>query len=254
MRFCKLAAIFVLCASLPALADDARGFKESFLLANPKRWQISSGWSNGPHQACEWRAEAIMAAQHNLRMTISDRENSTLRPTGCAEIHTGDLLGFGLFEARMRTAAGPGLNTAFFTYIGPPTGNPEHDEIDFEFLGKDPHTVQINHFTKAKPYDTKVIQLGFDASQGFHDYAIDWQPDKISWYVDKKLVAETPPGSPIGPNPGRLYLSLWAGAEGEDSWLGHFTYTQPVTADVEWAAFTPTGQTCAFPESLSCKK
>ena len=33
-----------------------------------------------------------------------------------------------------------------------------------------------------------MYDLGFDASQGFHTYGFDWQPDKITWYVDGKAV------------------------------------------------------------------
>ena len=49
----------------------------------------------------------------------------------------------------MKAAAGSGLNTGFFTYIGPTHKQP-HDEIDFEVLGKDPSKVQINQYVDGK--------------------------------------------------------------------------------------------------------
>ena len=169
-------------------------------------------------------------------------------------MHTKDLTGYGFYEARMQTAAGSGLNTNIFTYIGPPTGSPEHDEIDFEFLGKDPHTVNINYFANGQGKHEVIIALGFDASQALHDYAIEWAPNKIRWYIDKKMVYETPDGATLPRNPPRLYLSLWSGSSIEDSWMGSFNYREPVTAQVEWAAYTPAGQHCLFPQSVTCDK
>ncbi len=252
IKFFLFALVVAMTASV-AHADDTLGFHDPFARMNEARWYVSNGWTNGPHQSCEWRPDALRISSGDMRLTLSDR-GGKIRPIGCPEIHTKTRLSYGLYETRMRSAAGSGLNTAFFTYIGPPNGVPEWDEIDFEFLGRDPHTVSINHYTNGKPYDTKVVQLGFDASQGFHNYAFDWQPDKIRWYVDGKQVAETPAGSPIPSHPGNMFFSLWSGSDVENSWMGPFSYTAPVTADVMWAAYTPNDGTCQFPESLKCKR
>lgn len=32
------------------------------------------------------------------------------------------------------------------------------------------------------------IKLGFDPSQGFHEYGVTWTPTAIEWYVDGALV------------------------------------------------------------------
>lgn len=251
-----LSTIFVFAfvtIGMAALAADDAGFRDYFLMPNDKRWYVSDGWANGDYQSCEWRASSVRVAARDLRLTLNDHGGKQ-RPIGCPELHTNARLSYGLYEARMRTAAGPGLNTAFFTYIGPPNGVKEWDEIDFEFLGKDPHTVSITQWANGTARDGKVVQLGFDASQGFHNYAFDWEKDKVTWYVDGKVVAETAAGSPVPRNPGMLFFSLWSGSASKDDWLGHFDYKAPVTADVEWAAYTPTGKKCAFPESLSCKK
>ena len=77
---------------------------------------------------------------------------------------------------------------------GPPLGVPSHDEIDFEFLGKDPTTVQLNYFVGGVPKDGTIIKLGYDASKSFHTYSFMWEPTRIRWYVDNKLVHETHAG------------------------------------------------------------
>jgi endo-1,3-1,4-beta-glycanase ExoK len=202
------------------------------------RWYVSSGWTNGGHQSCEWRAEAVVPSDGKLQLLLSDN-GGTIRPLGCPELHTKETTSYGLYEARIRSAAGSGLNTAFFTYIGPPTGSPEHDEIDFEFLGKEPHTVSISHYTNGQQTKGETVNLGFDASISFHTYGLEWTPHKIRWFVDGKLVHETQSSDPIPRNATRIYLSLWSGSNEEDAWLGPFDYKGPVSAEVEWVKFTP---------------
>jgi beta-glucanase (GH16 family) len=68
------------------------------------------------------------------------------------------------------------------------------------------------------------------------------------------MVSETPVGDKIPRNPGNLYFMLWSGSKVQDApWVGPFSYTTTVTADVEWAAYTPIDAPCKFPESIKCK-
>jgi endo-1,3-1,4-beta-glycanase ExoK len=238
----KFAAILMVITGLVVEALYAESENLSFFSLFPKlnlkRWTISHGWTNGVHQSCEWRKEAVSVKGNDLLLTLSDK-GGEIRPIGCAEIHTQALNGYGLYEARMRAAAGSGLNTAFFTYIGPPTGSPRWDEIDFEFLGKDTHTVQINYFTDGKSAGGKIIPLKYDASKEFHNYSFRWEPNQIIWYIDGSQVHATSDTMNLPQTPGRIYLSLWSGSKQEDDWLGHFTYMHPVTAQVSWVRFTP---------------
>lgn len=237
-------ALIICLGMVPALAGAALGQNPSFFMPYPKidskKWFVSNGWVNGDHQACEWRTDEISAVNGHLQLQLSDK-GGKLRPYGCAEIHTNDRTGFGRYEARMKTAVGSGLNTAFFTYVGPPTGSHEHDEIDFEFMGKAPTTVDLTVWINGKSLfgPAKRIPLGFDASKGFHDYAIEWRPDSVRWFVDNKLVLETPKGAPIPRNSTRTYFSLWSGTKVEDNWMGPFHYTGPATAEVAWSKYTP---------------
>src|SRR6202000_1172119 len=115
--------------------------------------------------------EAVTAHNGNLQLKLSDK-GGTVRPIGCGEIHTYAQTKYGRYEARMRTAAGSGLNTAFFTYVGPPQ-QVVHDDIDVEFIGKPPDTVDITVWTNGIPNgaphsEAKRIPLGFDTSKAFH--------------------------------------------------------------------------------------
>ena len=224
-----------LLVSVGASAQTIPFFKP-YPYINDKIWYISNGWSNGDHQSCEWRKEAISVADKKLKLTLSDK-GGAVRPIGCPEIHTNKRTGYGTYSARIKTAAGSGLNTAFFTYVGPSVGGGDHSEIDFEFLGKNSKTVQLNYFDKGIPQDGTIIELGFDASSDFHDYSFIWEPTKIRWYVDGKLVHQTKDGAKIPDNPGRIYLSLWSGSKTMNDWLGAFTYTKPVSAEFEWVKY-----------------
>jgi endo-1,3-1,4-beta-glycanase ExoK len=244
----------VLTNSLPSIAaDEQKGFTELFKKPNEDRWYMSNGWTNGDHQSCEFRADAIRIFDGLMRLTLSDR-GGRVRPIGCPEIHTRERLGYGIYTARLRTAAGSGLNTAFFTYIGPPNGVPIWDEIDFEFLGKSPRSVSIGYRANGKEHGPWDTQLGFDASQTFHDYTIEWTPERICWYADGKMIAKSRDGDNISSAPGMLFFSLWSGSSLEDAWMGPFTYKDPVTAEVQSASFRPTtSRTCPVPSGSDSK-
>lgn len=239
----KSRTIFVLTLSLVFMSltashGEGAATYYSFKTLDLKKWYVSHGWSNGDHQACEWRKDAAFVRDNKLQLRLSDKGGAK-RPIGCGEVQTLARTGYGRYEARMRSAAGSGLNSAFFTYIGPPVGVAEHDEIDFEFLGKDPFVVEVTHHTNGKRHAPVKVQLGFDSSKEFHNYAFDWRKDSIRWYVDDKLVHETKPGDAIPRNPGHSFFSLWSGSKIEDDWMGPFKYTAPVTAEVVWMKYTP---------------
>ncbi len=226
---------------LSAPAAHAAGDLPLFLpypKIDTNRWYIANGWTNGPVQSCEWRAEAFSGHDNNLRLTLSDKGGKVSK-ISCAELQSTMKYGYGSFSSRIRVAKGSGLNTGFFTYIGPPQGSPVHDEIDFEFLGKDTTMVQLNYYINAKSQGAFFVKLGFDASEDFHDYTFVWQPDKIRWYVDNKLVHETADGVPIPTHPGKIHLTLWSGTPQVNDWLGPFEYKEDVSADFARVKYTP---------------
>ncbi len=235
---CPLARLCLMVLSVGSAHAASFPFTDGAGKLDTKTWYVANGWANGEHQSCEWRAEAITFTETVARLRLSD-QGGKVRPLGCAEMHTTTLHGYGTYRARLKTAAGSGLNTAFFTYVGPAVHGGEHSEIDFEFLGKNPRTVQLNFFDKGVSQGEKLIDLGFDASADFHDYSFVWAPDRIRWYVDGKLVHETAAGAHIPGNPGRIYLSLWSGSDKIRDWLGPFTYDTPRVAEFTAIGFEP---------------
>jgi endo-1,3-1,4-beta-glycanase ExoK len=90
------------------------------------------------------------------------------------------------------------------------------------------------------------------------DYAFEWTPETIRWFVNGRPVhaVERASGNNIPTTSGKLYLSIWSG-QGADSraWLGTFDYPgRPLVATIERIAFTRLGDRCQFPESIVCAR
>jgi endo-1,3-1,4-beta-glycanase ExoK len=230
-----------------------KSFVETFDNLSSKRWYISDGWSNGEHQNCTWSKNQVRVADGVLRLTFQKQKYKD-RDYVCGEVQTNHRFGYGTYEIRMKAAAGSGLNTGFFTYIGPVHKQP-HDEIDFEVLGKNPAKVQINQFVNGKDVgDQKLVDVPGGADQGFHDYAFVWEKDGIRWYVDGKLVGEATDPAKLPSHPSKIFVSLWS-SDKLKSWMGPLAnFDGPVTAEIDRIAFTALGDACQFPESMACQQ
>ncbi len=123
---------------------------------------------------------------------------------------------YGRFETVMKPARGSGLITAFFLYRFDPW-----QEIDAEFLGQDTTRMLINvYYNPGEEGDLYnygyrgtpvLVDLGFDAADDFHRYAIEWDPDEIRWFVDDQLVHHRPAGrpTPVPHLPMRFHVNTW---------------------------------------------
>lgn len=240
------------CLSPPALAQDAGGsFVDEFDRFDPDLWYASDGWNNGAHQNCTWSSRQIDLADGVLTLSFAPVPYKE-RQFSCGELQTKPRYAYGTYEARMRTGAGSGLNAAFFSYIGPAHKEP-HDEIDFEVLLKDTAKVQVNTYVDGKQFNGALVDVEGGADTALHDYAFVWEPDRLSWYVDGKLLHETTPGATLPTHPQKIFFSIW-GTDTLTEWMGRFDAPQaPVLLEVDRVAFTAQGDKCQFPESLVCK-
>lgn len=210
------------------------------------RWYVSDGWSNGDHQGCEWSAGQVTTSDGRLRLGLEVAPEGGIR---CGELQSTETRGYGLYEARMKTAAAPGVVSALFTYTGPPFGTP-HDEIDLEFLGRAPAEVQLNYYSGGKGDHEEMVSA--PGAGAFGVYGILWMPGRIAWFVDGEMVHEVRRDD-IPQTPGKIFFSLWNGTEQVDGWLGSFSAPAgPLTMEVDWFAYTPPGSHCLHPGSVSC--
>eukprot|EP00271_Cylindrocystis_brebissonii_P010604 TRINITY_DN2685_c1_g1_i1.p1 TRINITY_DN2685_c1_g1~~TRINITY_DN2685_c1_g1_i1.p1 ORF type:complete len:1040 (+),score=114.34 TRINITY_DN2685_c1_g1_i1:112-3231(+) len=102
-----------------------------------------------------------------------------------------------------------GMITSFYT--ASIEGSVTQDEIDYEFIGKNKTIIQTNYYVLGQGGHELWINLGFDSSLDFHNYAIVWTSESIIWYVDYKpvriVLKET--GKPYPVKPQYLYGGMW---------------------------------------------
>jgi hypothetical protein len=104
----------------------------------------------------------------------------------------------------------------------PPSG--EYQEIDMpEWLGNRPTSLYLAHWfvPAGEPWGTPfsgsmVTPTGPDWSADFHTYAINWQPNSITYYVDGIQFYQVTDNVPQDP----MYFVLLSGTGGPGSWGG----------------------------------
>ncbi|WP_119153234.1 family 16 glycosylhydrolase [Caldimonas tepidiphila] len=218
-------------------ATSTTSFVDEMLSFDSSRWQAAH-WNNGGYFLNGWHPNQLSFQDGHLRITLeADSQNLTGKSCVSGEYRTQDSYGYGLYKARLIASNVPGTITAFFTYTGPAEGT-RHDEIDVEIKGDDPRKLSVNYWTDGVEHPT-VIDLGFDASADYHDYAFRWTPSSIQWFVDDRLVHEEKGArGPLPEVPGRIMLSLW-GATGAEPWSSTYQVTgTPSLASAERVGFS----------------
>ncbi|RXZ81505.1 glycosyl hydrolase family protein [Paenibacillaceae bacterium] len=226
----------------PAPESPAYGFEDNFNSYNEQLWYKSDNWANGPDFNVGWLASHVEFADGKMALRLDDElcldEKCQGKPFSSGEYATNETYGYGRIEGRLKVAKGDGLVTSLFTY------SPNADEIDIEILGKDTTKMETNYYIKGvRGFGAHaIIDLGFDASEDFHDYAIEWSWNYIKWYVDGELVrtVESNKGN-LPSEPSRVMMNLWAGAgAAAATWTKEFIYPgTPVRAYYEGVTFTP---------------
>ncbi len=123
---------------------------------------------------------------------------------------------YGRYAAVVKPPRVPGLVTGIFLHRDTP-----RQEIDIEFLGNAPNMLLLNVYFNPGIEGTKLefgyrgtptlVDLGFDATEDFHRYEIDWEPHVIRWRVDGRLVHERCEWhpTPIPHLPMQFNVNLW---------------------------------------------
>lgn len=237
------AVLLSACAANAAPQKQMSGaFLEKFDRGLDKqRWYVSHGWSNGSVFNVGWMRDNVTVEDGVLILRLNDRPASG-KPHSGGEVQLRAMVGYGTYEVRMRPPRTAGMVSAFFLYSGPQFGTPWH-EIDVEFLGKDTKRVQFNTYTNGKKSGEALVPLGFDASEAFHTYRIEWKPETIVWSVNGHEVYRLDAARhPLPEAPQKLMLHIWAG-QGTDGWLGRFRYPgQPLLAAYDCVSYVPLGE------------
>lgn len=92
---------------------------------------------------------------------------------------------YGYMEIRARVPSGQGFWPAFWTLPANLNWPPEIDV--FEILGNTPTVINMHyHYPNGSggDGDTGATWTGPNFSDGWHTYAVDWEPGSLTWYVD----------------------------------------------------------------------
>lgn len=199
------------------LIDFSRGFDGTTqYLSNH---DVNEGWNK-----MFFRPDNAVFDANGMKLSIA-RNSGREMPYTMGEFQRAGNYGYGRYEVVMRAAAGEGVVSAFFTHTGPYFGDPHH-EIDFEFLGRDPHTAVLNYYSDGGASAPLEVPLNYDATKSEHLYAFEWLPDSISWFIDGALVrrvsAEVAP-IPLPTASSRVMASVWVGNGETTWWVGNAT-------------------------------
>ena len=182
---------------------------------------------NGHPFNCSFQNTNATISNGILTLSLTETENGYAG----AEYRSRSRFSYGYYSVSMKAAKCPGVISSFFTYTGWPW-----DEIDIEFLGDDTTRVQFNYYTNGKGGHEYVYELDFDASEDFHEYGFDWQPDSITWFVDGRAVYKATASIPS--SAGHIMMNLWNVADTNADWAGKFNGDAlPVHAQYEWIGY-----------------
>lgn len=150
-----------------------------------------------------------------LRIRTEQRDYKGLHYTSGA-IHTKNKFQFlyGKVEIHAKLPKGKGIWPAHWMI---PSDHTSPFEIDImEMLGQQPDKIYMtHHWLGANRKQYTGTYTGSDYSQSFHTFSIEWEPGKITWYIDgiERYVST----SHVQDTPAYLYLNTavggnWPGA------------------------------------------
>jgi GR25 family glycosyltransferase involved in LPS biosynthesis len=144
------------------------------------------------------------------------RESLGVREYSAGSLTSHDQYLFGRFEVLMKASNVPGVVTGFFLHRDSP-----RQEIDIEIAGNRTDRLLANVFynpgSEGSRFDygyrgsPTYIELGFDASESYHRFAIEWGSCEIRWFVDNRLVHRRVlwDPTPIPHLPMALHVNIW---------------------------------------------
>lgn len=147
---------------------------------------------------------------------IVKSESLGVREYSAASLTSREQYLYGRFEAIIKASNVPGVVTGIFLYRDSP-----RQEIDIEIAGNRTDRLLVNVFynpgSEGAKFDygyrgaASYVNLGFDASESYHRFAIEWRPFEICWFVDNRLVHRRVDWNPtpIPHLPMALHVNTW---------------------------------------------
>jgi beta-glucanase (GH16 family) len=187
---------------------------------DPAKWTHEVGGTGWGNEELQYYTESTRNAAHNGQgqLTITARKETpagsrcwygTCKYSSARLITKGKFdQQYGRFEARLKLPRGQGLWPAFWMMGNnyDSAGWPHCGEIDvMENVGSEPQTVYgtlhgPGYSDDEGPGGSTNSPDGRPLADAFHDYAIEWYPDSIRWFIDNKQYLtlsrkDIPPGA-----------------------------------------------------------
>lgn len=156
------------------------------------------GWGNSELEFYTTSTEnAALDGKGNLQITAKEADGSLMCYYGPCEYTSARLLtkdrfeiAYGRVEARIKVPEGAGLWPAFWM-LGTnldQVGWPQSGEIDImEYVGREPYevfgTLHGPGYSGGQSYGQYYV-LDEPVADHFHTFAVEWEPDKITWLLD----------------------------------------------------------------------
>ena len=220
--------------------DQGRAFVEVLAGYDEKNMQ-KADWANGGFFGCDFSENNVRFVDGIMKLFLTGPAPGAKYLYSGAEYRSREKFGYGLYMVRMKPVKNVGVVSSFFTFTREDDGS-NWDEIDIEFLGKDTSRVQFNFYSDGVGHHELLYNLGFDASDEFHDYGFLWTRDAIIWYVDSlPIYAVNSLEYNIPDSPGKIMMNVWNGNNTDKtlSWLGEYDGKGNLYAEYESFTYLP---------------
>lgn len=224
-------------------------FRDDFDRLDAARWQLMThSWTEN---LALFSRSAATIENGQLVIRLTPAPEGTTDSSGAAksflgaEVRSVDTLTYGRVRARVKLARGSAVISSLVTIYTPwPADN--WNELDIECLGAEPNNVQFNAmvYTGApvRPPVTqsvsptqypRKVDLGFDPSDDFHTYQIEWTPSGARFSVDDVLRHEWTERIDLMVLPQNVLMTIWASSSA--AWAGAVTAeTGMASATYDW--------------------
>jgi len=151
-----------------------------------------------------------MAQVPTLKLPLYLGQSMAGKPFRGAEYRTKDAFIYGRFEVRLRSVPGSGTLSTFFTYHDFTGSRDQWNEIDIEILGRYNNEVQFNVITANEVSHVKRHVVDFNPHQAFHDYAFEWTPWYVAWFIDgREVYRQTERHIQTLTRPQKIMMNIW---------------------------------------------
>lgn len=220
-------------------------WEDNFDTIDTSRWGTASHTFN--ENAAQFHPSLVTVEDGILRLGLEKNPapGADDRAYLGGEIRTKESFIYGRFETRAKFATGSGVVSSMFTFYdhyADANLDENWNEIDLEFLGKNTDSVQWNviHWDANSNYTSheEHTTVSFNPSEEFHEYAIEWLPDRVNFYVDDALVhTQTDQVAEFVKLESKLMMNIWPVQDvaGLNSWAGKFDEAAlPAAAYYDW--------------------